>query len=140
MFAKANIKPYEWIYFALLLVLACIQLIIKVVTETGGFTSRYTGFVAVSLLFFAFLGNRIRTPLLFRWFWLICFWLLVCITVVAFLFSIYSISVNDAGSDFMSGALFVIPLLLIPGLWHMYLYVWDNKALWKKTDTKKPVA
>lgn len=132
MFAKANIKPYEWMYFALLLVLAFAQLISKLVSATGGFASRYGAFLAIGLVFIAFLGNRYNKAVLYRWVWLVSFWLLTLSVTASLVFSTYLLSVNGEEASIYAGALFVIPFLFVPGLWQLYQYVWKRKALWRK--------
>ena len=132
MFAKANIKPYEWMYFALLLVLAFAQLISKLVSETGGIASRYGGFLAIGLVFIAFLGNRYSKAFLYRWVWLVSFWLLAFSVTASLVFSTYLLAVNGEEAGIYAGALFVMPFLFVPGLWQLYQYVWKRKALWQK--------
>ena len=131
MFAKANIKPYEWMYFGLLLVLAFAQLISKLVSETGGIASRYGGFLVIGLVFIAFLGNRYNKAFLYRWVWLVSFWLLAISVTASLVFSTYLLAVNGEEAGIYAGALFVMPFLFVPGLWQLYQYVWNRKALWQ---------
>ena len=122
MFAKAKIKPYEWLYFALLLCLAFAQLVSKVLTETGGFTSRYSAFFAIGLIFAALLS---------RWCWLSIFWFLIITDAVAILFTAYLLIVNGTGALLNAGVLCAVAVLFIPGLWQLYRYVWVNASIWK---------
>lgn len=131
MFAKAKIKPCEWLYFALLLCVAFTQLVSKVLTETGGFTSRYSAFFAIGLLFAAHVGNRYNKALLYRWCWLSIFWILSVTDAVAILFAAYLLIVNGTEALLNAGVLCAVAVLLIPGLWQLYRYVWVNASIWK---------
>ncbi len=132
MFAKANIKPYEWMYFALLLVLGLAQMISKFVSATGGFASRYGAFLAIGLVFIAFLGNRYNKAFLYRWVWLVSFWLLTLLVTASLVFSTYLLAMRGEEAGIYAGALFVMPFLFVPGLWQLYQYVWKRRALWQK--------
>lgn len=121
----------QWMYTLVLLLPAILRLAEKLLSHTGGFTSRYGPLMAMGLLAIGYIAAAGNTPVVNRVFWRGSFWLLSALLSLAGVYGL--ILLAFAGNVTAGAALLVTAVIAIPALSSLYRYssvsstIWENK-------------
>ena len=129
-------KPVWSIYIGLLLVLSLGRMAQKIVTETGGFGSRYGPVIVATIIAVGVFGAVFQRPIARKWFWKAVFWLLAITGVGLFTLSVYVLFSTGSGSYSVAGLIVGILLVLIPGQWQLFGYAYRSPSLWNGAPGK----
>ena len=125
---------YVWsIYIGLLLGLGFVRMGQKILTETGGFGSRYGPLILAAILALGVFGAVFQKPLARRWVWKAVFWLLAISSVGLFVLAVYVLS---GGAYQPAGLILGILVVLLPGQWQLFGYVYRSSSLWGTAPAK----
>ena len=116
------------LYICVLLVLALARMTQKIVTETGGFGSRYGAVILAAILAVGVFGHVSQKPIVHRWLWVAIFWLLAISSAGL---SILAGSLVLEGSYRLAGLILGVLLMLAPGLWQLFRYAHRSSSLWR---------
>ena len=120
------------IYMVILLLPALLQLIHKVLSNTGGFASRFGPLLVMLILVAGYLGQNRGIPLLRLWVWQFCFLLRVLLTSCSVLFVAYSM-VSDVGATGPVLIILAVSVLTLPAQVTLYHYL-KNDNVWGSAD------
>ena len=127
---------HAWsLYVGVLLALGLGRMAEKIITETGGFGSRYGPAILAVTLAIGVLGQVAQKPIARRWIWVTIFWLLA---IVSGGLSILAVSQLLERSYRMAGLILGILLMLSPGLWHLFRYAHRSPSLWRTASDPAP--
>ncbi|NNF27962.1 MAG: hypothetical protein HKN73_12125 [Gemmatimonadetes bacterium] len=115
------------LYIGALVVLGTGRMVQKIVTDTGGFGSRYGPVILAVILGLAVFGNVLEKPLARRWVWMAVFWLLAVGTAGL---SLLAVSVLMEGSFRPAGMILGLLVILVPGQWQLFRYVYRSPSVW----------
>ena len=122
--------PMKWpwkLYCALLIAGGLTQMLRKVLTDTGGPSSRYAAVLFTAIVVAGLVAQSRERALGPRWFWqvgsaaLVVGWL----TMVAFALYLLAIEV-----DFAAGLLGLGAAPTPPGIAQLWIYAWRSPAVW----------
>lgn len=114
-------------YSSVLIVLALARMVQKIVTETGGFGSRYGPLILAGVLALGIVGYVFQTPFAHRWVWMAIFWLLAIVSAGLL---ILAASLVLDGLARTAGLIVGILLVLAPGQWQLFRYAHRSSSLW----------
>lgn len=120
-------KWYWRLYLLLLLLAGYGQMLRKIITDTGGFSSRYSAAIVATLLVMALLAKFRGLPTLKRWFWQTLTIVLGLACAVGGLFVVYLILI---GVYYSAGLLTLAVLLLLPAAQQVYRYAFKSPSVW----------
>ena len=113
----------------MLLLPAITRLAEKLLSQTGGFDSRYGPLMAIGLLAIGYIAAACRFPVVTRVFWRWSFWLL---SGLLSLVGVYGFILLAFAGKITGGAvLLVTPLIAIPALSSLYRYSSASSSIWK---------
>lgn len=126
--------PWQWLfYIALLFLLSSGQLLRKMLTDTGGPPSRYSGlFVVVLILLFisAWINQRALGK---QWHWKVLFVLLELLVAAGIGFSVF---LAIAGVHQSAALLAIGTGLLLPALYALFQYIYRSPDIWTAQGDK----
>lgn len=139
--AGRRYAKYSWLlYMGLLLVLGLGRMVQKLITESGGFGSRYGPVLAAVLIIIGVFGAVFQRPIARQWFWKGVFWLLGIVSVGLFAMVVYLLFAVGSGSFNVAGLLVGILVVLMPAQWQLFVYTYRSSSLWNRAaDTAGPV-
>lgn len=127
---------YVWfVYIGLLLLLSFERMAQKIITETGGFGSRYGPVMVAAIIAVGVLGYVFQKPIARRWVWKAVFWLLAIASVGLFALGVYLLF---TGSYQPAGLTLGILLLLLPGQWQVFGYAYRSSPVWGGAPDESP--
>lgn len=99
----------------------------KILTDTGGFSSRYSAAIIATLVVLALIAKARGIPLWKSWPWQVLYILLAITCILGVLFSVYLTvtGVYISAALLLSGA-----ILLVPALQQLYQYSYRSPELW----------
>ena len=121
------IKWYWKAYFVLILALGYGQLARKILTDTGGFSSRYAAAIIATLLVCVLIARFKNQAIGKRWLWIGVFSALSLGATLMLLFGIYLLV---TGVMFSAALLLIGALVLLPALQQLYEYGFRSDKLW----------
>ena len=128
---------YIWsIYVGLLLVLGLGRMVQKIITETGGFGSRYGPVILAIIIALGVLGYVFQRPIARNWVWKVVFWLLVIAGVGMLVLAVYLLLSVGRGSYDVAGLLLGLLVVLLPGQWQLFGYAYRSSPLWGRARDK----
>ena len=126
---------YLWsIYAGLLLVLGFGRMAQKIITETGGFGSRYGPVLVAMIIALGVLGYVFHRPIARPWVWKVVFWLLAIASVGMVILAVYLFFSVGPGSYNVVGLLMGLLVVLLPGQWQLFGYAYRSSSLWSISD------
>ena len=120
-----------WVYFALVMLPALAHMIRKLLTDTGGFSSRYFGLIFTVILVSGAIGYLRRRPLLRRWVWALVFWLSMAISLFLALLCIYLLVTEGPAISRLCTAIAGGLLLIIPAQIMLFRYAYRSEDIWR---------
>lgn len=126
-------KWYWKVYLLLLLLLGYGQMLRKILSDTGGFSSRYGAAIVVTIIIFVLMAKLRRVALGKLWMWKTLFVALAIGCAVMALFSVY---LGIAGVFLPAGLLIAGAVLLLPALRELFLYSYRSPSIWAVTESK----
>ena len=112
---------YLWsIYVSLLLILGIGRMVQKIITETGGFGSRYGPLLLAAIVALGVLGYVFQRPIARHWVWKGVFWLLAVVSVGLLLLGVYLLFSVGPGAYPGVGLIMGLLVVLLPGQWQLF--------------------
>ena len=99
----------------------------KLLTGTGGFSSRYSAAIVATGIVLALVAKSRGTPLGKKWLWKIVFMLLTFTCISGVLFALY---LAAAGVYFSAAVLIVGAGLLTPAIHQLHEYSYKSPDIW----------
>ena len=124
------------IYIGLLLLLGFGRMVLKIVTETGGFGSRYGPALAATIIALGVFGAVFQRPIARNWVWKAIFWLVAITSVGMLALVMYLLFSVGSGSYKPAGLLLIILLVLLPAQWQLFGYAYRSSPLWDRAPDK----
>lgn len=125
------------VYIAVLLALALGRMAQKIMTETGGFGSRYGPLILAVILALGVLGAIYEKAFIHRWMWIALFWTLAIAS--AGLLILAGAQLLE-GSYPLGGMILGLLALLAPGGWQLFRYAHRSPRVWGEADASVPPA
>ena len=126
---------YLWfIYAGLLLVLGFGRMVQKIVTETGGFGSRYGPVLVAMVIALGVIGYVFHRPIAWNWVWKGVFWLVAIAIVGMGVVAVYLLFSVGSGSYNVVGLLVGLLVILLPGQRQLFGYAYRSPSLWRISD------
>ncbi|MEQ9006410.1 MAG: hypothetical protein RLP12_00895 [Ekhidna sp.] len=122
-----QVKWYWLSYFVLILVVGYGQMLRKILTDTGGFSSRYSAALVATGIVFILIAKARGIPLWRAWLWKVVFILLTLLCILGLVFSIYLAVI---GVYFSAVLLICGAILLAPALLQIYMYSYRSPEIW----------
>lgn len=120
-------KWYWKLYLLLLLLAGYGQMLRKILTDTGGFSSRYSAAIVATLLVVSLVAKLRELPILKRWLWQVLSIVLGLACVLGGLFVVY---LTLIGVYYSAGLLTLAVLLLLPATGQIYQYAYKSPLIW----------
>lgn len=114
-------------YLVLLIALGYGQLLRKVITDTGGASSRYSAAIIATILVLALIAKSRELALGKVWMWKVLFFILAIAGVIMPLFAVY---LGFSGVYYSAGLLCAATVVLIPALQELYAYSYKSPGIW----------
>ena len=124
-------KWYWQIYCALLLFFGYGQMMRKILTDTGGFSSRYSAAIIATVVVIMLIAQAKQRGVGKVWIWQSLFYLLSATAVISLLFAIY---LAATAVWLAAGLLFVGAVALTPTLHQLYQYSFKSSQLWQASQ------
>ena len=106
---------YGWhLYILLLLSVSIARMIAKIMSGTGGFSSRYLPVILALIISVGIYGSIRNAPIFKRWFWLTTVYVLALFSVTAVVFSIYLLLFIGSSSNYAASLLILTVGISIP--------------------------
>ena len=122
---------YVWsIYIGLLLILGFGRMVQKIITETGGFGSRYGPAIAATIIAIGVFGYVFQRQIARNWFWKAVFWLLAIASAGLLAFVVCLLFSAGSGSYRSVGLIIVVLLVLSPAQRQLFGYAYRSPQLW----------
>jgi hypothetical protein len=125
---STSLRAIHITYMVTLLVPALLQLVHKVLSNTGGFASRYGPLLVMLILVAGYLGHYRGIAILRRCVWQFCFLLIVVLTSCALFFVAYSM-ISRAGAMGPILMMLAAIILTLPAQVTLYHYI-KNDNIW----------
>ena len=127
-------KWYWLLYCALILAAGYGQMLRKLLTDTGGFSSRYSAALVATGIVLVLIAKFRGTALWHAWLWRMVFILLTLTCLLGILFAAYLLTVEA----YFSAALLVLAaILLAPALHQIYKYSYASPEIWESARSSK---
>jgi len=123
------LKWYWQVYCGLIFVLGYGQMLRKILTDTGGFSSRYLAAIIVTLIIVMLVAQSKDKALGRSWFWQTLFIILALTAITSLLFAIY-LAINSVWIS--TGLLLTAAVALTPALVQLYSYGFKSQSLWEQ--------
>ena len=114
-------------YCGLILFLGYGQLARKLLSDTGGFSSRYSGAIIVTILVVMLIAQSNGRAIAKKWVWQGLFVVLSATAGISFAFALY---LGATGVWVSAGLLLVAALGMLPALLKLYQYSFKSPQLW----------
>lgn len=131
-----SMRIYHWLYIALLASLAVGRLLQKISTDTGGFASRYAPVIVVAILIAGLVGYLRKTPLLQRWVWIACFWVLALASAGTLMLGGYLLITSGSAMLLLTLLIVVGIALVTPALVALFRYAHRSPGIWSTGETE----
>ena len=128
---------YLWsIYAGLLLILGFGRMMQKIMTETGGFGSRYGPVLIATIIALGVIGYVFQQRIAWNWAWKGVFWLLALASVGMGVVAVYLLFSVGPGSYGVVGLLVGLLVILLPGQRQLFGYAYRSSSLWSMASDK----
>mgnify|MGYP001252810336 CR=1 FL=1 len=123
----------HWFYIVMLLVLPFVHLGHKIMTESGGFISRYLPLIIVIFLVLGLIGYAKKTPILVRRLWRVSFWVFLEGAFFAIMYVGFMLSTFGSAVLLESVLLLLMIAVLAPAIVVLYQYSKVEQPFWSRS-------
>ena len=127
-------KWYWLLYCGLILAAGYGQMLRKLLTDTGGFSSRYSAALVATGIVLVLIAKFRGTALWRAWLWKAVFVLLTFTCLSGILFAAYLLT---AGAYYSAALLVIAAILLAPALHQIYNYSYASPEIWESARRNK---
>ncbi len=123
-------KNFWYLYILLLVSLSGGRMIERILSESGGFSSRYLPLIATVLISIGIYGCMNNKPVLKRWVWRTVFTSTAFLSLAALVFSAYLVIFVGGSSVTSVGLLLLVVIILIPAQIKLRKYYLKSSGYW----------
>ncbi len=135
--SNARLQWYWYGYFVLLLSAGLVQMLRKILTDTGGFPSRYSAIIVAVWLIAALCAKARGIRLWKAWPWQALYYVLATMICVGLLYAAYLL----LSGVIPSAALLLAAIaLLLPATQQLRHYAFRSPDIWRETKTNESPA
>lgn len=120
-------KWYWQLYFLLLLVLGYGQMLRKIISDTGGFSSRYAGAIVVTVIVLGLIAKSRELALGKSWMWKTLFVALVISSAAMAMFGLF---LGVTGVYLSAAYLCLGAVVLVPAMRELHVYSYRSPDTW----------
>lgn len=123
-------KIYHWVYIVLILSISILQMVTTLFTTADDVVSQFLPLLVATILTAATFGKMTQQGLLWRWFWLVAFWLLLAGEISLLALTAYLVWQIGISAAIQVTLLLLSIAMAVPGLIALYQYVYRSKNIW----------
>lgn len=134
MTVRLSMKVYHWVYIVLVMVISAVHVMTTLLEASTGLVSQFLPVLIATVLICGIVGKATHQPLLFRWFWLVSFWLILIGTVMLFGFNGYLLWQQGISASIKVTLLLFTIAAIVPGLLALYQYAYLSPDIWQQRN------